>query len=159
MLQTYGWDKIRFDQSKKNFHLKSTCCSFQKKKKTSRLFYHFQDFTPIFRTFSRSGQISRLFQELKTLYEPCYNQEWLEKCWPAHTVPKADIHDLGIVVKKKSNIHYHYMAERKQILFSKWLTEDYASWQDMPVLFTWNFPFRSHKKKKKIILGHIINLV
>ena len=91
-------NKIRPKQKKTFTYKALTCCSF-KKNTPQDLFTIFQDFTSILQTFSRSEQISRLFQELKTLYEPCYHQKWLEKCWPAHTVPKADIHDLGMVVK------------------------------------------------------------
>ena len=46
----------------KNFT--STCCSFEKKLKT---FYYFPDF---FQLWKVAGQISRLFQEFMTLYEP-----------------------------------------------------------------------------------------
>ena len=54
----------------KKFHSQSTCCSFQKNLFTiffSGLFLSFSDF---FQVWKIAGQISSLFQEFKTLYEP-----------------------------------------------------------------------------------------
>ena len=54
-------------------HLLSRCCSFAKKKKTllkyyfCALFLYFQDFYQVWKI---AGQISRLFQEFKTLFQP-----------------------------------------------------------------------------------------
>ena len=64
-LQKYGWNWKRFDQKEKK-HTKLAGCSFEK---NSRLFTIFPDF---FQVWKMPGKlISRLFQEFKTLYEPC----------------------------------------------------------------------------------------
>ena len=67
---------------KKKSHKKPGCCSL---KKNSRLFIIFPDLISIFQTFSSSektvGQISRLFQEFKTLYEPWYDFTTRDTSW------------------------------------------------------------------------------
>ena len=55
--------------NRKKVSLVSTCCSFKKKFTIfSRLYLYFPDF---FQVQKIAGQISRLFQEFKTLYRPC----------------------------------------------------------------------------------------
>ena len=70
--QTCRRDWIRFDQHEKKFTSEGLLVRLSKKRKT---FYHFFKTLPLFsRLFpglENAGQISRLFQEFKTLYEPC----------------------------------------------------------------------------------------
>ena len=68
-LQTCRRDWIRFDQHKKNFTCKALIVTFKKKTKT---LYPFQDFLSTLQTWKTAGEIWRLFQDLKTLYEPRY---------------------------------------------------------------------------------------
>ena len=71
-------DWIRLDQHEKHVTSKALAVAFKTNKKILRHFTIFPDFIFIFQTFSRSGkllrQISKLFQEFKTLYEPRYNR-------------------------------------------------------------------------------------
>ena len=71
-------DWIRFDQHEKHLTSKALAVAFKTNKKILRHFTIFPNFIFIFQTFSRSGkllrQISKLFQEFKTLYEPRYNR-------------------------------------------------------------------------------------
>ena len=65
----------KISQTQKTFHLRSTCCSFKKKSRLftifSRLYLYFTEF---FQFWKFAWQTSRLFQEFKTLYEPCKQQ-------------------------------------------------------------------------------------
>ena len=80
-LQKNGRDRIRFDQNKNKF-IDKALAAFKKKTKQNKTEHKLKAFT-IFKTlslFSRlypgleiARQISRLFQEFKTLYEPCSN--------------------------------------------------------------------------------------
>lgn len=81
----------KISQTQKKFHLRSTCCSFQKKKIQS--FYHFfQDFTSILQTFSSSGKLldklQDFFQEFKSLQGPCKQEtpDKLRKTQDPHPV-------------------------------------------------------------------------
>ena len=69
---------MRFDQHEKHLTSKALAVAFKTNKKILRHFTIFPNFIFIFQTFSRSGkllrQISKLFQEFKTLYEPRYNR-------------------------------------------------------------------------------------
>ena len=70
-----GQDWIRFDKNNKKFHLKSNCCfeNAQDFLPCSRLYLYFQDF---FQVWKFAGQILRLFQEFKTLYETWTEQPY-----------------------------------------------------------------------------------
>jgi len=70
--QSFFHDK----QDKKKFTIKHLL-SLSKKLKTfyhfSRLYLNFPEFCQVWKI---AGQISRLFQEFKTLYEPCFVVQW-----------------------------------------------------------------------------------
>ena len=71
-------DWIRFDQHEKHFTSKALAVAFKTNKKNLRKFYHFSrlyfHFPDFFQVWKIAGQISKLFQEFKTLYEPWYNR-------------------------------------------------------------------------------------
>ena len=83
-LQTYGEDWIRFNQNEKNSLIKHF---LQFKKNLKIVYKFFPDLISIFQTCSRSEQISRLFQEFKTLCEP-----WIKsnKLWRVKKLRKED---------------------------------------------------------------------
>ena len=65
-LQTYRLDWIRFDQNDDNFTYKALAVAF--KKAFFQIYLHFPDFLQVWKIV---GQMSRLFQDFKTLYETC----------------------------------------------------------------------------------------
>ena len=71
-------DWIRFDQHETHFTSKARAVAFKTNKKNLKIFYHFSrlyfHFPDFFQVWKIAGQISRLFQEFKTLYEPRYNR-------------------------------------------------------------------------------------
>ena len=69
----FPWRVGKIENTKK-FHLWSTCCSFQK----TQDFLPFFQVPDFFQVWKIAGPISRIFQELKTLYEPwLYNLKLL----------------------------------------------------------------------------------
>ena len=75
VLQMHGRDWIRFDQNGQHFTSKALVVALKKKINKLQTFYHFSrlnlHFPDFFQVWKIAGQISRLFQEFKTLYEPC----------------------------------------------------------------------------------------
>ena len=60
---------MRFDQKEKYFTYKALVVALNREK--LKTFYHFCG--RLFPVWKIDGQISRLVQEFKTLYEPCYS--------------------------------------------------------------------------------------
>ena len=95
----YGWDWVGFDYGKNKInHLLSTCNSGKK----TRLFIIFPNF---FHIWKIALQISTLFQEFKTLYEPSVNEN--------------DIHSLELT-SVQAFLFFSLRLSKLLVVFSRW---------------------------------------